>query len=175
MKKVLIDDNTVDGEGHKYLLYIYYYESGDPEVGDTTDDEILSSSEETILLELQFGNEIAVPGYELVRLKISPDGVKTIESRFSLAPDQAYSLYKHWQDIDDKIRIEDRDEDWGIQKQILSLLKKTFPKPVNIDFLKEEIVLTADELIYPISCLVRNYFVRNINMMRLHPHTNVWG
>lgn len=159
MQKVLIDDNERDENGNKYQLWIYYYERTDPEIGEYTNHEILQSGKDKILLEMQMGNEIAVPGSDLVRIKISPDDNYQIIEKFRLAPDQAYSLFKYWQEIDDKIRIEDRNEDWEAQERILELLKQNFPERLNVEVISQSLNMNLAQLTYAIACLVREHFI----------------
>lgn len=102
MQKVLIDDNEQDQEGNKYHLYIYYYEPGDADL--ISPEEIISNADK-IKLELQVGNQVVVPGHELVRIRVAPNGTETVDGFFRLSPDQTYALFKHWQRLDDIVRV----------------------------------------------------------------------
>ena len=91
MKRVLIDDNQVHPDGCKMLTFIEY-PGQSPDTAKIADPDVLA-------LELQYA-PIGISGYRLVEEKQLADGSKETTQEFNLAPDIAYALFKHWEDLD---------------------------------------------------------------------------
>jgi len=95
MHKILIDDSLRYSDGCPGKTYIEY--------ADSTPEATKINNPETLLLELQF-NPIAVPGYRLIEEKTLPNGESKIMQEFLVAPDVAYALFKHWEELDKDAR-----------------------------------------------------------------------
>jgi len=89
--KVLLDDSLTYQDGCQGITYIEYKDST-PEAGIETP--------EVLLLEFQLGPIKGILGYRLIEEKIRPDGSTEVMQEFNLAPDVAYALFKHWEELD---------------------------------------------------------------------------
>ena len=99
VKRVLIDDSLRYPDDCKGRTWIEY--------ADSIPDVAHISSPEVLALELQYQPISGIPGYRLVEEKTLADGSIEVVQEFDFAPDVAYSLFKHWEEIDKAIQCEE--------------------------------------------------------------------
>lgn len=90
--KFLIDNNLVCESGNIAETYIEYPDS-QPAQGQITDVQ-------TLMLELSYAPIKGIEGYRLIEEEVMPDGSRKVRQEFNLAPDVAYALFKHWEQLD---------------------------------------------------------------------------
>ena len=90
--KILIDDNLTLESGNRANTYIEYFDQ--PPVTTINDPDVL-------LMEFAVNPVIGgINGYKLTEEEMLPDGTIKIVQEFIFAPDIAYSLFAHWQELD---------------------------------------------------------------------------
>ncbi|MBE9037184.1 hypothetical protein [aff. Roholtiella sp. LEGE 12411] len=91
--RVLIDDNGQSEKGNRLETYLEYPD-------ESLVDESLAKDVERLILELKFNPIEGISGFRLLEEEILPDGSRHISQEFILSPDVSYSLFRHWQELD---------------------------------------------------------------------------
>lgn len=94
MPRVLIDDNLRSNSGNKIETFIEY---PDRQPAQT---QIQSTS--VLAAELSYAPIGGIQGYRLIEEEILPGGSRQVLQEFIFSPDIAYSLFKHWEELDKK-------------------------------------------------------------------------
>lgn len=93
--RVLIDDNLTLESGNKAETFIEYPDA-QPVQANIQDPFVLAA-------ELSYAPITGIQGYRLLEEEILPDGSRQISQEFILAPDVAYAIFKHWQELDEQL------------------------------------------------------------------------